>query len=295
VVEAGQATWPVHGSADELPETGAAADLYRRCASALTAAGVPFLVGGSYAMGFYTPVGRPAKDFDLFVRPAHVAWALRALADAAFDTELCFPHWLGKARRGDKFIDIIFASGNGVAIVDDEWFTHAVSGQIFGLDMRLCPPEEMIWSKAFVCERERHDGADVVHLLRDCGPRLDWQRLLRRFGEHWRVLYAHVIIYGFVFPALPQAVPAWVHKELAARLAAEADSPRLAHVCRGTLLSREQYLVDVEQLGYQDGRLEDPAVRMSAEDIARWTQAIPGRSQNHVRNDSASTERGGRR
>jgi hypothetical protein len=40
-----------------------------------------------------------------------------------------------------------------------------------GLSMRLwarydvpvifCPPEEMIWSKAFVMERERYDGADA--------------------------------------------------------------------------------------------------------------------------------------
>jgi hypothetical protein len=283
VVELGRAD----SQGQELdPQPGeTAVDLYRTCASALSAAGVPFLVGGSYALGFYTPVGRPTKDFDLFVRAAHVAWALRALADAGFDTELCFPHWLGKARRGQKFIDIIFASGNGVAIVDDEWFTHAVPAQIFGLPMQLCPPEEMLWSKAFVCERERYDGADVVHLLRDCGGRLDWQRLLRRFGEHWRVLYAHIITYGFVFPALPEAVPAWVHKELAGRLADEQGGARLVHVCRGTLLSREQYLVDVEQLGYRDGRLEDPAVRMTAEDIARWTEAIPGRSPNHVGQD----------
>ena len=42
----------------------------------------------------------------------------------------------------------------------------------------LAPPEEMIWSKAFVCERERYDGADVNHLLRACGRQMDWQRLL---------------------------------------------------------------------------------------------------------------------
>jgi hypothetical protein len=271
----------------------AAVDLYRRCASSLASAGVPFLVGGSYALGFYTPMGRPTKDFDLFVRPAHVAWALRALAASGFDTELSFPHWLGKARRGERFIDIIFASGNGVAVVDDEWFVHAVPGQIFGLPMHLCPPEEMIWSKAFVCERERYDGADVVHLLRDCGERLDWERLLRRFGTHWRVLYAHMLIYDFVFPATSEVIPGWVHKELAARVAAERNAPPQAPVCRGTLLSREQYLVDIELLGYRDGRLDDPAVRMTAEDVARWTEAIPGRSQNHVRKDRA--DRGGGR
>jgi hypothetical protein len=45
----------------------------------------------------------------------------------------------------------------------------------------------MIWSKAFVMERERFDGADVAHLLRSMGPRLDWDRILRRFDRYWEV------------------------------------------------------------------------------------------------------------
>ena len=32
----------------------------------------------------------------------------------------------------------------------------------------LIPAEEMIWSKAFIMERERYDGADVAHILRAC-------------------------------------------------------------------------------------------------------------------------------
>jgi hypothetical protein len=47
-------------------------------------------------------------------------------------------------------------------------------------------------------------------------------------------------------------------------------------VCAGTLLSREQYLHDVEQLGYVDGRLT-PASTMTEQDVAVWTEAIPSR------------------
>jgi hypothetical protein len=47
-------------------------------------------------------------------------------------------------------------------------------------------------------------------------------------------------------------------------------------VCAGTLLSREQYLHDVEQLGYVDGRLT-PASTMTEADVATWTAAIPAR------------------
>jgi hypothetical protein len=44
-------------------------------------------------------------------------------------------------------------------------------------------------------------------------------------------------------------------------------------ICNGTLLSREQYLDDVEKCGYWDGRLE-PVGRMTQEEIDIWTAAI---------------------
>ena len=47
------------------------------------------------------------------------------------------------------------------------------------MPVKLAPAEEMIWSKAFIMERERYDGADVAHLLHACARRMDWQRLLR--------------------------------------------------------------------------------------------------------------------
>jgi hypothetical protein len=253
-------------------------EIYRRAAQALERARVPYLVGGAFALGRYTALVRQTKDLDLFVRPEHLEWALDGLTKAGFTSSVPFPHWLGKAQYGGTLIDIIFSSGNGVAIVDDEWFAHSQIADVLGLPLPVCPAEEMIWSKAFVLERERFDGADVLHVVRDCGPRLDWQRLLRRFGPQWRVLYAHLVLFGFVYPGERDRVPAWVLKTLARRMEAERENdPGAAGVCRGTLLSREQYLVDVERLGYVDGRLASPEVHMSPEDVAVWTEAIPGR------------------
>ena len=185
-----------------------------------------------------------------------------------------FPHWLGKIHHGDYFMDVIFSSGNGVARVDDLWFEHAPRTNVLGLIVRLSPAEEMIWSKAFIQERERFDGADVLHLLRETGPSLDWPRLLMRFGDYWRVLLSHLILFGFVYPDKRQNMPAWVMDELLRRLA--VSRPNLQNdVCYGTLLSREQYLHDLEQLKYRDGR-EEPEGPMSREQIEIWTAAIPG-------------------
>jgi len=44
-------------------------------------------------------------------------------------------------------------------------------------------------------------------------------------------------------------------------------------MCRGTLLSREQYLVDVHEWGFLDGRQSSDG-SMSSEEIAAWTDAI---------------------
>ncbi|HEY1229620.1 MAG TPA: efflux RND transporter periplasmic adaptor subunit, partial [Ramlibacter sp.] len=159
----------------EVPEAQA---VYRRVLEVLRERGVEFLVGGAYAFTRYTAIERSTKDFDVFVRYADRHRALDALYDGGFDTELTFPHWLGKAFWGDDFCDVIFGSGNGVAPVDDGWFEHAPPAEVLGVPCQICPAEEVLWSKSFVMERERYDGADVIHLLRSRAATLDWPRLL---------------------------------------------------------------------------------------------------------------------
>lgn len=257
------------GPAAALPETSRA--FYRRALEALNAAEVPFLVAGAFAFARYTGIDRHTKDFDIFVReedePA-THEVLRREVDCV--VERFSPHWLSKATCGDDFIDVIHSSGNAVAEVDDRWLTHAVEDEVLGVPVRLCPVEEMIWSKAFIMERERFDGADVAHLLHDCSAGIDWARLLERFGEHWRVLYAHLVLFGFIYPTKRGAIPDWVMEELGERLTRErATPPPSFPICRGTLLSRSQYTIDVEERGYRDGRLA-PAGNMSREEVDEW-------------------------
>jgi hypothetical protein len=256
--------------------TGPAADeqheFHARMLAALRASGVPFLVGGAAQLRHFTDVVRPTKDLDVFVRPSDAQRALAVLAAAGCETWVPFPHWLGKARGPEGFfVDVIFSSGNGIAQVDDAWFEAAIPATVYGIPVRLCPVEETIWSKAFVMERERYDGADVAHLLLACGRRLDWDRMLRRFGPHWRVLLSHVVLFGFIYPNEPPPAPAWVLGRLIGRLRTDTASPPAdGRVCQGTLLSRTQYREDVEQ-GFHDARLR-PSGRLTAEEVCRWTE-----------------------
>jgi hypothetical protein len=253
------------------PET---AEFYRRALRALNAGGVPYLVGGAYALGHYTGIVRHTKDFDVFARAEDAEAVLTVLgATVGCSTEMTFPHWLGKAHCGDGSCDVIFSSGNGVCRVDDAWFGHAERVDMLGEPALLIPAEEMIWSKGYVAERERYDGADINHLLRARGERLDWPRLLERYGDHWRVLLSHLVLFGFVYPGDRRQVPDWVMRELLRRMEEEQQEPPPAErVCQGTLLSRVQYLTDIEEWGYKDGR-RVPEKYMSRRDIRQWTDA----------------------
>jgi hypothetical protein len=246
---------------------------YRRAVATLERDGVPFLIGGAFALAHYTGIVRHTKDFDVFLKPADVRRALDALAAAGYAAELTYPHWLAKVRHGDLFVDVIFCSGNGVAAVDDGWFEHASPGRVLGRAVRFCPPEEMIWSKAFVMERERYDGADIAHLLRACADGLDWPRLLRRFDRHWHVLLSHLVLFRFAYPGEAARVPDAVMGELVGRLQGGAGVPAPERLCRGTLLSAGQYLIDVERWGLRDARLK-PWGNLEAGDLDWWRRAI---------------------
>jgi hypothetical protein len=258
------------GGADD-----SASAFYVQALLQLSRSAIPFLVGGTFAFECYVHIERETKDLDLFVRPDDVRRTLDFFRERGYRVDLPFPHWLGKVHSGDHVIDLIFSSGNGVARMDDRWFEHAVPHEVLGLPLRLAPPEEMIWSKAFVQERERFDGADVLHLFRHLGPSIDWRRLLERFGPYWRVLFSHIVLYGFVYPDQRHRIPGWVVGELTRRFAAERSDPANLS-CNGTLLSREQYQYDITYLGYHDARIA-PVGQMTREEIDTWTAAIRGK------------------
>jgi len=253
---------------------------YRRVLAHLERKRVPYLVGGAYAFRCLTGIKQRTKDIDLFVRQRHCERLLHALEECGYLTAMAFPHWLAKGYCGDHFIDVIFNSGNGEAPVDDEWFGRAQHGEVLGVPVRLCPVEETILSKAFIMERERYDGADIAHLIRACAERIDWQHLLARFGRHWMVLLSHLILFGYVYPGERARVPADFVRGLVERLVESwRNTPEDAAVCNGGLLSRSQYLVDLVDWHYADGRVR-PYGRMTPEEVAVWTAAAPAKPRD---------------
>ena len=239
----------------------------------LTEAEVPFVVGGALALKHFCGVARDTKDLDVFLKRTDLDRALAAVEAEGYGTEVTFPHWLAKIQSDPHFVDVIFDSANGLCPVDDSWFERAERCKLWGVPVLLSPAEELVASKAFVMERERFDGADIYHVLEARAEALDWDHLLSLFGPHWRVLLGHLIFFTFVYPRRRGAVPKRIMTMLLDRARAEQASAPDDPACGGTLLSREQYLIDLHDRGYADARLP-PLGRIPAEHLEIWTAAI---------------------
>ena len=215
--------------------------------------GLPFLVGGTYAVSAHTGLSRPVKDLDVFCKAGDYPRILAYFRSHGYETEVEDERWIAKIRKGALFVDVIFNSSTAIAPVTDQWFAEAGTTRIYGMMVPVLSPTELIWSKVFVQDRYRYDGADVAHVLLKQCETIDWRRLLSCMDQYWEVLLMHLLNFRFIYPTERHRVPRWLLDELLARLQDHAALPT-SHmkVCRGRLFSRDDYRVDVTEWGFAD-------------------------------------------
>jgi hypothetical protein len=232
----------------------------------LNQAGVPYVLSGLYALYQYTGVYRKTKDLDLLLEPSHAIDAARVLRSHGFTTRLESAHWLGKAYKDGVMLDLVFGMANGLHFIDRAWYRHSRPALLAGVPVRVAPPEELILHRLFISERHRSDAADIAHLIMIRGRELDWDRLLERVGDHWRLLLAQLLFFDFCYPGRRPEVPTRVRETLLRRalgeLKAHAADP---DICQGTLLSRFSFAIDVHHWGFRDYR----------EDALRSARSLP--------------------
>jgi hypothetical protein len=225
---------------------------YRDVAQAMHLARIPCAVGGAFAFHRHTGIWRTTKDLDLVLPAAAVPPALAQLAAAGFETRVTDPVWLAKALRGDSFVDLITGVGNAALQVDDTWIERAVPHEILGVPCRVLAAEELLASKLFVARRERFDGADVVHLIRACGDRLDWDRIQQLLGEHWELLLGSLVLFAYVYPGRTGLVPRHLWNGLTSRFLDRVTHPHPETPSRGTLVDPLMFAIDVNEWGERD-------------------------------------------
>src|SRR2546423_12687343 len=92
------------------PVANGAQAFYAQVLDLLRDARVRFMVGGAYGFERYTGIKRHSRDFDIFVLREELERVLEIGAAHGFETEFTHPHWLGKIRKDDCYVDVIFSS-----------------------------------------------------------------------------------------------------------------------------------------------------------------------------------------
>ncbi|GAB3811670.1 nucleotidyltransferase [Pontibacter rugosus] len=230
----------------------AAHDFYREALGILSNCEADFMVGGGFALRLYTDIMRDTKDLDVFCKSGDTPRILKAFKEHEYETELTDARWLAKAINGDNFMDIIFNNPGNHCAVDDEWFERSTPSELLGIKVKVIPAETLIWSKLYVQNRERYDGADINHIILRYGEKLDWKWLWRHMDAHWHLLLSQVLSFQFVYPSERDIIPRWLFDELMVRAQDQYDMPLPKEkICRGPLIDQTQYATDITEWDYK--------------------------------------------
>ncbi len=227
---------------------------YKQLLLLLKDSGIPFMIGGSFAVFEYTGTTRETKDMDIYCIPQDYPAILKFFAAKGYETQLTDVRWLAKVFDEDgRFIDIIFDTVNNICRIDATWFARAYDAVVFDIQVKLIAPEHLLWGKMYVMNRERYDGADVNHLILKQGKALDWHFLKQLMEPNWHLLLSYLLLFQFVYPADHlELVPRWLFDELIDRAKEQYDlPPPQEKVCRGPWIDQTQYQVDVKEWNYK--------------------------------------------
>ena len=192
-------------------------EIYRDVIKHVRASGVRFAIGGAFGLAAYTNHLRNTKDLDLYVLPADRDKAVGALSAAGmtdyYDQLSYDRRWIYRGWRDNLIVDIIWAMANQRDQIDEEWLDNARAIDCRGEHLLVIAPEEMLWQKLYVMQRDRCDWPDVLNMLGALGGELDWHRLMRRLGPDRPLLGGALSVFKWVCPDRCASIPAWVWQQ----------------------------------------------------------------------------------
>lgn len=204
--------------------------LYGCVLAAVRGAGITTAVGGGLAWSSYARRWRDTKDVDLYVLPQERE-ALIAVVEAQgfadfHDQQPYDRAWIWRGCRDGRIVDVIWQMANRRAEIDRRWLEAGPEITVHGVPLRLLPPEELLWAKLYVLQRERSDWPDILNLLDAMAGDLDWDRLLARVGDDAPLLGALLTVFGWLRPELAARVPAGAWEGFGCRPPSPAGAAR---------------------------------------------------------------------
>jgi len=212
---------------DAIPR--AQREIYEQVVSESHARGLQFALGGAFAAAAYLGRWQDTGGMDLFAVPEDRGEFVEVLTVCGlrddFDHAPYDRRWIYRGRSDGVVVDLTWAIANGRATVDREWLGAGPQIEFCGPTVRIVPPEELIWSKLYVLQRDRCEWPDVLNLINAAGPRLDWQHLLKRMGEDAPLLYGALSIFRWLCPERARQLPQWLWAGMARSLRNEETGP----------------------------------------------------------------------
>jgi len=208
--------------------------IYSKAIDAVRSAQVPFMLGGGFALAAFTGRWRDTKDIDFYIKPQDRELVIQALSLAGFKdyfSERPYDRrWIYRSCQSGVIVDIIWAMANQRAQVDDQWFERSGSLEFCGQKLRIVPPEELMWCKLYILQRDHCDWTDVFNLLYAVGPQLDWRHLIERLEEDTPLLKGLLNVYGWLCPRYVLKLPPELWKLLGVSPPRPAQKHKRNHI-----------------------------------------------------------------
>jgi hypothetical protein len=193
--------------------------VYQRALKIAKDIGVPFMLGGGFALAYYTRRFRTTKDIDLIITLPNRDMLAERLEHAGYhdmyDTQPYDRGWIYRARRHEYIVDLIFGMANRRAKVTPEWFRSAPTITIRGEELEVLPLEYLFWMKLYVLQRDRCDWLDLLNLLYCEVHSFNWSLLQEKVGPDSSLIRSVIAIFDWICPArarqIPKQVRKWLH------------------------------------------------------------------------------------
>ena len=126
-------------------------------------------------------------------------------------------NWIYRGYKDGGIVDVIWQMANYRTACGDDWLTRGPTIMLYDQSVRLLAPEELMWSKLYVMQRERCDWPDLLNIVHAVGPEMDWDHLLRCVGDDAPLVGGLLNVFGWLCPARARQLPEWLWDRLGLR------------------------------------------------------------------------------
>ncbi len=202
--------------------------VFREALTALNEAGLPYAIGGAFAMHHYSGVWRFTNDLDVYIERGYVPNAVEVLSNAGFrdfgEQAAGDREWIYHAMKDGTLMDVIWQPPNHVVSLNGSFFERGSDGTFLGIPVRFMAAEDLVLSKVFTLNHQRSDWPDVFQIIRGVGDRLDWSYVVEKLGDNWPVLLSLIVLYDWTYPSESWKAPDSMREELLRRKLAHKPS-----------------------------------------------------------------------